>query len=110
MRELLLEGRVSWRSERSGRDRTLSIGPAKILGLRRLIAALSLAAVTVLAVALVAAAAGAAAASLGARWAARRREQGLDDPVAIVQQRARQAREWIDARRSSQDNAPGSDL
>ena len=73
-------------------------------------AALSLAAVTVLAVALVAAAAGAVAASLGARWTARRREQGLDDPVAIVQQRARQAREWIDARRSSQENAPGSDL
>ncbi|MXV98472.1 MAG: hypothetical protein F4Y12_08905 [Acidimicrobiaceae bacterium] len=110
MRELLLEGRVSWRSERSGRDRTLSIGPARILGLRRLVAALSLAAVTVLAVALVAAAAGAVAASLGARWTARRREQGLDDPVAIVQQRARQAREWLDARRSSQENAPGSDL
>ena len=110
MRELLLEGRVSWRSERSGRDRTLSIGPARILGLRRLVAALSLAAVTVLAVALVAAAAGAVAAGLGARWTARRREQGLDDPVAIVQQRVREAREWIDARRSSQDNAPGSDL
>ena len=110
MRELLLEGRVSWRSERSGRDRTLSIGPARILGLRRLVAAVSLAAVTVLAVALVAAAAGAVAAGLGARWATRRREQGLDDPVAIVQQRARQAREWIDARRPSQDNAPGSDF
>ena len=103
MRELLLEGRVSWHSERSGRDRTLSIGPARILGLRRLVAALSLAAVTVLAVALVAAAAGAVAASLGARWTARRREQGLDDPVAIVQQRARQAREWLDSRRSPGD-------
>ena len=73
-------------------------------------AALSLAAVTVLAVALVAAAAGAVAASLGARWTARRREQGLDDPVAIVQQRARQAREWIDTRWSPEDDAPGSDL
>jgi len=103
VRELLLEGRVSWRSERSGRDRTLSIGPARILGLRRLVAAFSLAAVTVLAVALVAAAAGAVAASLGARWTARRREQGLDDPVAIVQQRARQAREWLDSRRSPGD-------
>ena len=110
MRELLLEGRVSWRSERSGRDRTLSIGPARILGLRRLVAALSFAAVTVLAVALAAAAAGAVAAGLGARWTAKRREQGLDDPVAVVQQRARQAREWIDARWSPEDDAPGSDL
>ena len=111
MRELLLEGRVSWRSERSGRDRTLSIGPARILGLRRLVAtALSLAAVTVLAVALVAAAAGAVAAGLGARWAAKRREQGLDDPVAVVQQRARQAKEWLDARRSPDNEVGGGDI
>ena len=110
MRELLLEGRVSWRSERSGQDRTLSIGPTRIFGLRRLMAALSFAAVAALMVALVALAAGAVAAGLGARWAERRREQGLDDPIAIVQQRVHQAREWIDARRSSQDNAPGSDF
>ena len=110
MRELLLEGRVSWRSERSGQDRTLSIGPTRIFGLRRLIAALSFAAVTALMVALVALAVGAVAAGLGARWAERRREQGLDDPIAVVQQRVHQAREWIDARRSAQDNAPGSDF
>ena len=110
MRELLLEGRVSWRSERSGRDRTLSIGPARILGLRRLVAAVSLAAVTVLAVALVAAAAGAVAASLGARWAAKRREQGLDDPITIVQQQARQAKEWLDARRSPDNEVGGGDI
>ena len=110
MRELLLEGRVSWRSERSGRDRTLSIGPARILGLRRLVTALSLAAVTVLAVALVAAAAGAVAASLGARWTARRREQGLDDPVTIVQQQARQAKEWLGARRSPDNEVGGGDI
>ena len=110
MRELLLEGRVSWRSERSGQDRTLSIGPTRIFGLRRLIAALSFAAVAALMVALVALAVGALAAGVGARWAERRREQGLDDPIAVVQQRVQQAREWIDARRSSQDNAPGSDF
>ncbi len=113
MRELLLEGRVSWRSERSERGRTLSLGPtsiSRIFGLRRIMAALSFAAVTTLVVALVALAAGAVAASLGARWMARRREQGLDDPIDVVQQRVREAREWIDARRSSQDNAPGSHL
>ena len=110
MRELLLEGRVSWRSERSGQDRTLSIGPTRIFGLRRLMVALSFAAVAALMVALVALAVGAVAAGLGARWAERRREQGLDDPIAVVQQRVHQAREWIDARRSSQDNAPGSDF
>ena len=110
VRELLLEGRVSWRSERSGRDRTLSLGPKRIFGLRRLVAALSFAAVTVLAVALAAAAAGAVAAGLGARWTAKRREQGLDDPIDVVQQRVREARQWLDARRSSQDDAPGSDL
>ena len=115
MRELLLEGRVSWRSERSGQnrtgqDRTLSIGPTKILGLRRVAAALSLAAVTALVVALVALAAGAVAASLGARWTAKRRKQGLDDPIAIVQQRICQAKEWVDTRWSPEDDAPGSDL
>ena len=116
MRELLLEGRVSWRSERSGRDKTLSIGPARIPGsariprLLRIVAALGFVAATALVAAVVAAAAGALAAGLGARWTARRREQGLDDPVATVQQRVGQAREWIDARRSSQDNAPGSHL
>ena len=110
MRELLLEGRVSWRSERSGQHRTLSIGPARIFGLRRLIAALGFAAVAAMMVALVALAAGAVAAGLGARWVERRREQGLDDPIAMVQQRVHEAREWIDARRSSHDNAPGSDF
>ncbi len=110
MRELLLEGRVSWRSERSGQDRTLSIGPARIFGLRRLIAALGFAAVAAMMVALVALAAGAVAAGLGARWVERRREQGLDDPIAMVQQRVHEAREWIDARRTSQNNAPGSDF
>ena len=110
MKELLLEGRVSWRSERSSQDRTLSIGPARIFGLRRLIAALSFAAVAAMMVALVALAAGAVAAGLGARWVERRREQGLDDPIAMVQQRVHEAREWIDARRSAQNNAPGSDF
>ena len=110
MRELLLEGRVSWRSERSGQNRTLSIGPARIFGLRRLIAALGFAAVAAGMAALLALAAGAVAAGLGARWVERRREQGLGDPLAAVQQRFHEAREWIDARRSSQSNAPGSDL
>ena len=110
MRELLLEGRVSWRSERSGQERTLSLGPARIFGLRRLAATLASAAIAAVVVALIAAAAGAVAASLGARWAAKRREQGLDDPIDAVQQRVREARGWIDARRSSQDNAPGSHL
>ena len=120
MRELLLEGRVSWRSERpsrngtghngTGKNRTLSIRPPTILGPRRIAAALSFAAITALVVALVALAAGAVAASLGARWTARRREQGLDDPIAVVQQRVSQAREWIDARWSPEDDAPGSDL
>ena len=110
MRELLLEGRVSWRSERSGQDRTLSIGPARIFGLRRLIAALGFAAVAAGMVALLALAAGAVAAGLGARWVERRREQGLDDPIAMMQRRVHEAREWIDARRSSQNNAPGSDF
>ena len=110
VRELLLEGRVSWRSERSGQDRTLSIGPARIFGLRRMVGALGFAAVAALTVAFVALVAGAVAAGIGARWAQRRREQGLDDPVAVAQRRFREAREWIDARRSSEDNAPGSHL
>ena len=120
MRELILEGRVSWSSDRPGRDRTLAVGPARIGaprigvprigGLLRLATALGFVAATALVAALVAAAAGAVAAGLGARWAAKRREQGLDDPVEILQQRARQAREWIDARRSPRDGAPGSDL
>jgi hypothetical protein len=110
VRELLLEGRVSWRSERSGQHRTLSIGPTRIFGLRRLLGALSFVAVAAMVVALVALAAGAVAAGLGARWAERRREQGLDDPIAVVQQRVRDAREWIDTRRSAADNAPDSDL
>ena len=110
MRELLLEGRVSWHSDRSGRDRTLTIGPARISGLLRLGAALGFVAATALVAAVVATAAGALAASLGARWAARRREQGLEDPIAIVQQRAHQAKEWLDARRLREDHAPGSDL
>ena len=110
MRELLLEGRVSWRSERSAQDGTLSLRPARILGLRRLIAALGFAAAAALMMALVALAAGAVAAGLGARWVERRREQGLDDPVAVVQQRVREAKGRIDARRSSEDNAPGSHL
>ena len=110
MRELLLEGRVSWRSERSGQAKTLSIGPARIFGLRRLVTALGFAAVAAGMVALVALAAGAVAAGFGARWVERRREQGLDDPIAVVQQRFHEAREWIDGRRLPQDNAPGSDL
>ena len=116
MRELILEGRVAWSSDRPGRDRTLAVGPARIPGParilrpRRIVAALGFVAAIALVAAVVAAAVGAVAAGLGARWTARRREQGLDDPVAIVQQRVGQAREWIDARRSSQDNAPGSHL
>ena len=47
------------------------------------------------------------AAGLAARWTAKRREQGLDDPIAVVQRRVREAKEWIDARRPSEDNAPG---
>ena len=103
MRELLLEGRVSWSSDRAGRERTLKVGPARIVGPLRLAAALGFVAATALVAALVAAAAGAMAASIGARWAAKRREQGLDDPIDIVQQRVREAREWLDARRSPED-------
>lgn len=113
MTELLLEGRVSWRSERSGRDGTLSIGPAnvsRVIGLRRLLALLRFAAAATVVVTVVAVVVGAVAAGLGVRWAERRREQGLDDPVTVVRQRVHEAREWIDARRSPHDNAPGSDL
>ena len=110
MRELLLEGRVSWSSDRARRERTLAVGPARIIGPLRLAAALGFVAATALVATLVAATAGAVAASLGARWAARRREQGLDDPVAIVQQQVRQAREWIDARRSPGNEVGGGDI
>lgn len=113
MTELLLEGRVSWRSERSGRDRTLSIGPAnvsRVIGLGRIMALLRFAAAATVVVTVVAVVVGAVAAGLGVRWAEKRREQGLDDPIAMVQQRVHEAREWIDARRASQGNAPGSDL
>ena len=72
--------------------------------------ALGFAGVAALVAALVAVAAGVFAAALGARWAAKRREQGLGDPVAVVQQRAREAKEWIDGRRSREDNAPGRHL
>ena len=107
MRELLLEGRVSWRSERSGRDRALTLPPTRILGLRRLVAALGFAGVAALVAALVAVAAGVFAAALGARWAAKRRDQGRDDPIAVVRRRVGEAKEWIDAHRSPEDNAPG---
>ncbi len=78
--------------------------------MRRLVAALSFAAATALVAALCALAVGAVAAGIGARWAEKRREQGLDDPIAMVQQRVHEARQWIDARRSPQNNAPGSDF
>ena len=78
--------------------------PKRVAGLVRLMAALGFAAAAAVVAVLVALAAGALAASLGARWAAKRREQGLDDPIAIVQQRARQAKEWLDARRSPADD------
>ena len=107
MRELLLEGRVSWRSERSGRDRTLTLPPTRILGLRRLVAAFGFAAVAALVAALVAVAAGVFATAFGARWAAKRREQGLDNPIAVVQRRVSEAKEWIDAHRPSEGDAPG---
>ena len=110
MRELLLEGRVSWRSERSGQNRTLSIAPTRILRPRRIVAALSFVTAAALAAALVALVAGAVAAGLGARWAAKRRELGLDDPIAVVQQQVGRARDWIDARRPPEADAPGSDL
>ena len=110
MRELLLEGRVSWRSERSGQNRTLSIAPTRILRPGRIVAALGFVTAAALAATLVALVAGAVAAALGARWAVKRRELGLDDPVAVVQQQVSRAREWIDARRSPEDDAPGSDL
>ena len=110
MRELLLEGRVSWRSERSGRDGTLTLGPTRILGLRRLVAALGFATVAVFVAVLVSVVAGALAASLGARWTAKRREQGLDDPIAVVQQRVREAKEWIDARRSPDNEVGGGHI
>ena len=84
--------------------------PKKVAGLLRLMAALGFAAAAAVVAVLVGLAAGVLAASLGARWAAKRREQGLDDPIAIVQQRARQAKEWLDSRRSSEDNAPGRHL
>ena len=110
MRKLLLEGRVSWHSERSGRDRTLTVEPKRVAGLVRLMAALGFAAAAAVVAVLVAVAAGALAASLGARWAAKRREQGLDDPIAIVQQRARQAKEWLDSRRSPDNEVGGGDI
>ena len=110
MRELILEGRVSWNSDRPGRDRTLRVGPTRILGPLRIVAALGFVAATTLAAAVVALTAGAVAAGLGARWAAKRREQGLDDPIALVQRRVGQAREWLDARRPPEADAPGSDL
>ena len=110
MRELLLEGRVSWRSERSERNGTLTLGPRRILGLRRLVAALGFATAAVFFAALVGVAAGALAASLGARWTAKRREQGLDDPIAVVQQRVREAKEWIDARRSPDNEVGGGHI
>lgn len=110
MRELVLEGRTSWSSDRPGRDRSLTVGPTRILRPLRIVTALGFVAATALAAAVVALAAGALAAGLGARWAAKRREQGLEDPVDMVQRRVREARGWIDARRSSQDNAPGSHL
>ena len=75
-----------------------------------MVAALGVATVATLAVALAALAVGSVAATIGARWAARRREQGLDDPIALVQQRAHHAREWLDARWPPQRGAPGSDL
>ncbi len=71
----------------------------------RLVAALGFAAAAAVLATLVGLAAGVLAASFGARWAAKRREQGLDDPIAIVQQRARQAKEWLDSRRSPADDA-----
>ena len=73
-------------------------------------AALGFAAVAALTAALVAVAAGTFAAGLAARWTVKRREQGPDDPIAVVQRRVREAKEWIDARRSSEDNAPGRHL
>ena len=79
--------------------------PKRVAGLVRLMAALGFAAAAAVVAVLVTVAAGALAASLGARWAAKRREQGLDDPIAIVQQRARQAKEWLDSRRSPADDA-----
>ena len=100
MRELLLEGRVSWRSERSGRNATLALGSTRISAARRLASLLRFAVVATLVVVLVAAIAAAVIAILGARWAERRREQGLDGPAEIVRERARQAKEWIDARRT----------
>ena len=76
----------------------------------RLVAALGFAAAAAVLATLVGLAAGVLAASLGARWAAKRREQGLDDPIAIVQQRARQAKEWLDSRRSPDNEVGGGDI
>ena len=84
--------------------------PKRVAGLVRLMAALGFAAAAAVVAVLVAVAAGALAASLGARWAAKRREQGLDDPIAIVQQRARQAKEWLDSRRSPDNEVGGGDI
>lgn len=86
------------------------MGPAKILRPLRIVAALGFVAATALAAAAAALTAGTVAAGLGARWVAKRREQGLDDPIALVQQRVGQAREWLDARRSPEAGAGGSDL
>ena len=113
MRELLLEGRVSWRSERSERERTLSLGPtsiSRIFGLRRIVVALGFAAVAAFVAVIVGVVAGSLAAGLGARWTARRREQGLDDPIAVVQRQARAAREWIDARRTPDNEVGGGHI
>jgi hypothetical protein len=79
------------------------------LGLRRLVAAFGFAAVAALIVTGAALVAAAVAAGLGMRWVERRREQGLDDPIAMMQQRARDAKVWFDARRSLADDAPGSE-
>ena len=70
-------------------------------------AAFGFAAVAAVVATLVAVAAGVFATALGARWAAKRREQGLDNPIAVVQRRVSEAKEWIDARRPSEGDAPG---
>ena len=70
-------------------------------------AAFGFAAVAAVVAALVAVAAGVFATAFGARWAAKRREQGLDNPIAVVQRRVSEAKEWIDARRPSEGDAPG---
>ena len=101
MKELVLEGRVSLVSDGAERVAARTVELKRAAGSVGLVAAVGLAAAAV--VAAVLATLALAAAVAGVRWAARRREQGLDDPLEVVRMRARQAREWIETRREPEN-------